>query len=87
MKGLSYLVDEQGKKTHAVLDLEVWQATLETLLTDRGAAQRVRKPGFLNELLIQMGYTPKQLGEMNLRSAEEALAPLTTEELGLDNSL
>ena len=86
MKGLSYLVDEQGKKTHAVLDLEVWQATLETLLTG-GAAQQVRKSGFLNELLIQMGYTPKQLGEMNLRSAEEALAPLTTEELGLDNSL
>ena len=86
MKGLSYLVDEQGKKTHAVLDLEVWQATLETLLTD-GAAQQVRKSGFLNELLVQMGYTPKQLGEMNLRSAEEALAPLTTEELGLDNSL
>lgn len=90
MRGVSYLVDEQGKKTHAVLDLGVWQATLEALLVDDARAQTARqerKPGFLTEVLTRAGYTQEQLDEMNRRSAEEALKPLTNEELGLDNAL
>jgi len=89
MKGVSYLVDEQGKKTHAVLDLRVWQATLEALLVDDTRAQTTRqerKPGFLTELLTRDGYTQEQLDEMNRHSAEEALAPLSAEELGLNSS-
>ena len=88
MKGVSYLVDERGTKTHAVLDLEVWQATLEAMLMEdvpaKTSAQRARRPGFLTELLTQAGYTQKQLDEMNSRAAEEALEPLTAEELGLN---
>lgn len=90
MKGVSYLVDEEGKKTHAVLDLGVWQATLEALLADDAhprATPKERKPGFLTELLTQAGYTQEQLDEMNKHSAEEALKPLTDEELGLNNAL
>jgi len=91
MKGVSYLVDEQGTKTHAVLDLGIWQATLEALLVADVSAQtsvrRERKPGFLTALLTQAGYTQKQLDEMNSCAAEEALKPLTAEELGLNSSL
>ena len=88
MKGVSYLVDERGTKTHAVLDLEVWQATLEAMLMEdvsaKTPAQRARRPGFLTELLTQVGYTQKQLDEMNSRAVKEALEPLTAEELGLN---
>ena len=88
MKGVSYLIDEQGTKTHAVLDLGIWQATLEAMLMEdvsaKTSAQRARRPGFLTELLTQAGYTQKQLDEMNSRAAEEALEPLTAEELGLN---
>lgn len=89
MQGVSYLIDEQGTKTHAVLDLGIWQAALEALLLEVSAqtsVQQVRRPGFLTELLTQAGYTQKQLDEMNRRSAEEALESLTAEELGLNNS-
>ena len=90
MKGVSYLIDGQGTKTHAVLDLEIWQATLEAVLLEEVSAQtsdqQARRPGFLTELLTQAGYTQKQLDEMNRCSAEEVLEPLTAEELGLNNA-
>lgn len=89
MRGVSYLVDEHGKKTHAVLDLGVWQTTLEAMLVDNLPLQtkrQERKPGLLTDLLTQAGYTQEQLDEMNRRLAEEALEPLSAEELGLNSS-
>ena len=81
MKGVSYLVDGEGKKTHAVLELDVWQDALDGLL---GASEvKEREPGFLNGLLLETGYTQPQLDAMNRASAEEALRPLTAQELGL----
>ena len=43
MKGVSYLVDEEGKKTHVVLNLDIWSESWqqffgdETVLLKNGA--------------------------------------------------
>ena len=87
MKGIKYLVDDEGKKTHAVLELDVWQEALEKLLSDAPSALQERQPGFLNELLLNAGYTSEQLEAMNEASTEEALKPLSVRELGLTDSL
>ena len=34
MKGVSYLVDEEGKKTHVVLNLDVWSETWQQFFGD-----------------------------------------------------
>ncbi len=38
MKGVSYLVDEEGKKTHIVLNLEVWSETWQQFFGDDEAS-------------------------------------------------
>jgi len=86
MKGASYLVDEQGTRTHDVLELGEWQAMLMEDVSAQPPAQQARRPGFLTELLTRAGCIQKQLDEMNRRSAKEALGPLTAEELGLSSS-
>ena len=86
MKGMRYLVDEEGRKTHAVLELDLWQDALDKLLETPAERPERRKPGGLNELLSGMGYTQAQLDEMNAASAEEGLRPLTVQELGLTDT-
>lgn len=34
MKGISYLVDERGKKTHVVLDLDLWETWQQFVRND-----------------------------------------------------
>ena len=84
MKGVRYLIDDEGKKTHAVLELDVWGDALNTLLAEPSVSE-ARQLGFLNKFLLEAGYTEEQLEEMNRASAEEALRPLTLQELGLDD--
>ena len=38
MKGVSYLVDDEGKKTHIVLNLDVWNETWQQFFEDDEAA-------------------------------------------------
>ena len=34
MKGVRYLIDDEGKKTHVVLDLDVWSETWQEFFQD-----------------------------------------------------
>lgn len=38
MKGVSYLVNEEGKKTHIVLNLDVWSESWQRFFADDEAA-------------------------------------------------
>jgi hypothetical protein len=87
MKGVSYLVSDEGKKTHVVLDLELWQGWEYLLTPSKPAHPNARQPGGLNSLLMEMGYSEAELEAMNHQAATEALLPLTDEELGLDKLL
>jgi hypothetical protein len=84
MKGISYLVSDEGKKTHVVLDLELWKGWEYFLTSSQPAHSQARQPGGLNPLLKAMGYSDADLETMNRHATTEALLPLTDEELGLD---
>jgi hypothetical protein len=92
MKGVSYLVNDKGEKTHVVLDLTIWHglwAQLSKEQTMFPASEeelaKARQPGWLNPLLLAMGYSEQDLDEMNRQSMTEALHPLSDEELGLED--
>ncbi len=85
MKGVSFLVNDEGKKTHVVLDLRVWEAVWQTLKQTslQPDLTKTRQPGGLNTLLLQRGLTKQDIEKMNEHLSTEALKPLTEGELGL----
>ena len=75
MKGVSYLVDDSGKKTHVVLDLTVWQATWQALVKQQ-AVRQSRKLGSLKKAFETAGFEVGQVGDT-------LLEPMSEEELAL----
>jgi hypothetical protein len=71
MKGVQYLTDENGNKTHVVLDLKVWQAKWQDLLQE--PTPQTRRFGNLKHMFEKAGFT-KNIGDA-------LLEPMTQEEL------
>ena len=66
MKGVRYLIDDDGNKAHVVLDLSVWQ----TLIGQ--APKRPRQPGGLKEAFAEAGFTTGSIGNSLLEPMSEA---------------
>ena len=72
MKGVSYLTDEEGRKTHVVLDLAVWQTTWQAFVEQ--APKQTRKPGGLKEAFRAAGFDTGSVGDVLLEPMSEELA-------------
>ncbi len=70
MKGVRYLIDDDGNKTHVVLDLSVWQAAWQTLSGQ--APKQPRQPGGLKEAFAEAGFTTGSMGNSLLEPMSEA---------------
>ena len=54
MKGVSYLVDDEGKKTHIVLDLEVWSDAWQQIFVEDEAVLLSRSVDGLQDELNKL---------------------------------
>ena len=70
MKGVSYLVDEKGEKTHVVLDLAVWQTAWQVLVAQQ-APKQTRKPGGLKKAFAAAGFDTGCVGDALLEPLSE----------------
>ena len=59
MKGVSYLVNDEGKKTHIVLDLEVWGDAWQQVFVDDEAVLLSRSIDDLQTQLDEEQDLPK----------------------------
>ena len=70
MKGVRYLIDDDGNKTHVVLDLNVWQVAWQTLLGK--IPKQSRQPGGLKEAFAEAGFITGSIGDALLEPMSEA---------------
>ena len=70
MEGVRYLIDDEGNKTHVVLDLSIWQTALQTLIGQ--APKQPRKPGGLKGAFAEAGFTTETIGNALLEPMSEA---------------
>ena len=59
MKGVSYLVNDEGKKTHVVLDLEVWSDVWGQVFGDDEAVLLSRNVDDLQTELSELEQVPQ----------------------------
>ena len=71
MKGVSYLISDEGEKTHVVLDLSVWQEVWQAL---KAQTETPRQFGALRGEFEAAGFDVEEVGDA-------LLEPMSEEEL------
>lgn len=75
MKGISYLVNDEGEKTHVVLDLALWQSAWQAFVAQQTSAQaQPRQFGAMRREFEAAGFDVERVGDA-------LLEPMTEEEL------
>ena len=65
MKGISYLINDQGEKTHVVLDLALWQSAWQAFVAQQASAQP-RQFGAMRREFEAAGFDVEQVGDVLL---------------------
>lgn len=73
MKGISYLINDEGEKTHVVLDLALWQSAWQAFVAQQTSTQP-RQFGAMRREFEAAGFDVERVGDA-------LLEPMTEEEL------
>ena len=73
MRGVSYLVNDEGEKTHVVLDFALWQSAWQAFVAQQASAQP-RQFGAMRREFEAAGFDAERVGDA-------LLEPMTEEEL------
>ena len=83
MKGVSYLISDEGEKTHAVLDLSVWQEVWQAL---KAQTETPRQFGALRGEFEAAGFDVEGVGDALLEPVNEEDKLALTREAANDDA-
>ena len=85
MKGVSYLISDEGEKTHVVLDLSIWQEVWQVLKAQR-VKQVPRQFGALRGEFEAAGFDVEGVGDALLEPVNEEDKLALTREAANDDA-